>query len=173
MSLLERLARGTPEERLEANEALLELVAAGELLLEPPYDPELVRSLGDRFGDEPLLVRMGFYFCLQAMGDGAVEALPGLARALEDPRNDCRAQAADLIAGLGCHAAPITSQLIEALCDEAREDVREAVALALASIAFDMSELEQHPSPYVREGALLIKQKRSSQKTMRDQAPSS
>ncbi len=173
MSLLERLARGTPEERLEANEALMELAAAGALTLEPPFEGELVRSLGERFGTEPLLLRMGLYFCLQAMGEGAVEALPGLVRALEDPRNDCRIQAADLIAGLGSHVASVTTELVEALCDEARQDVREQVASALAAVQFDPDELELHPSPYVREGARLVRQKRSNQNTIRDQAPSS
>lgn len=153
---LARLAEGEEE----ANETLLELAAAAELRFQAA-DPTVVGRLGDRFVEFPLLLRMGVYFSLKALGQRAAPALPGLLRALEDPRNDCRIQAAELIAGLGPAAKPAIPQLLEALQDEGREDAREWVAEALARADADLGNLAEHPSPYVREGVRLASIKRS------------
>lgn len=155
---LARLAEGDEG----ANEALLELAASGQLAFPEELPPELIARLGQRFAREPLLLRMGLYFCLKALGPRGGPALPGLLVALDDPRNDCRIQAAELIAGLGPAAAEAESELLEALQDEGREDVREFVAEALARLGTDLAGLEQHPSPYVREGVSRVKKKRSS-----------
>lgn len=156
MSLLERLAEGDED----ANEALLEIAAAGKLTFDE-VAPELVRRLGERFTRDSLLQRMGLFFCLKALGERAAPALPGLSRALDDPRNDCRAQAAELIAGLGAAAAPAIPELLEALQDEGREDIRDWVALALRECQADLSALKDDPSPYVREGVRLASVNRS------------
>ncbi len=155
--LLARLADGDEE----ANESLLELAARGELTFPSEVDPDVVARLGGRFVREPLLIRMGLFFCLKALGPRAAPALPGLLEALEDPRNDCRTQAAELIAELGEHSRPGAAELLEALQDEGREDVRDWVALALARSGADLTGLEDHPSPYVREGVRLANAQRN------------